>query len=133
MAAPTASAAEMIPQLEAARKLALGDPQVYSQIIPGILPIIGPTAPVEVRRWGAEFIAEAFASPVLQSHQKEQLIADVLPTLKDMLDAPGEDGSIVKSVVQACASIYPLVFRRVYVIDLLSQILYCPLINRAAI
>jgi len=116
MAGAAASAAEMIPQLEAARKLALGDPQVYNQVLPGILPIIGgPAAPLEVRRWGADFVAETFASPSLSNMQKEQLCSDVLPTLRNMLDTPGEDAAVVKSVVQASASIYPLVFRRMYV------------------
>jgi len=115
MAGMGASAADMIPQLEAARKLALGDPQVYTQVLPGILPIIGPAAPVEVRRWGADFLAEGFSSPSLPSAQKEQLVSDVLPTLRNMLETPGEDAAVVKSVVQATASLYPLVFRRVYV------------------
>ncbi|OAL35224.1 hypothetical protein AYO20_05478 [Fonsecaea nubica] len=113
MAGTTSSAAEMISQLEAARKLALGDPQVYNQVLPGILPIIGPSAHVEVRRWGAEYLAEAFASPSLPNAQKEQLSSDVLPTLRTMLDTPGEDPAVIKSVIQAAASLYPLVFRRV--------------------
>lgn len=117
MAGTAASAAEMIPQLEAARKLALGDPQVYNQVLPGILPIIGPAAQVEVRRWGAEFLAEAFASPALANAQKEQLSSEVLPTLRAMLEVPGEDHAVIKSVVQAAASLYPLVFRRVYVMS----------------
>ena len=116
MAGVTPSAAEMIPQLEAARKLALGDPQVYNQVLPGILPIIGPSAHVEVRRWGAEFLAEAFASPSLSNPQKEQLSSDVLPTLRAMLETTGEDLAVTKSAVQAAASLYPLVFRRVYVV-----------------
>jgi symplekin len=115
MAGATASAAEMIPQLEAARKLALGDPQVYNQVLPGILPIIGPAAHVEVRRWGADFLAEAFASPALSNAQKESLSSEVLPTLRVMLEAPGEDQEVVKSAIQAAASLYPLVFRRMYV------------------
>lgn len=115
MAGVTASAAEMIKQLEAARKLALADPQVYNQVLPGILPIIGPAAHVEVRRWGADFLAEAFASPSLPNAQKEQLTPEVLPTLRAMLEAPDQDPEVTKSVVQAAASLYPLVFRRMYV------------------
>ena len=121
MSTPSASAAEMLPQLESARKLALGDAQVYTQVIPGILPIIGPTAPLEVRRWGAEFLAEGFASPSLQSNLKEQLVSDVLPTLKTMLDNQSEDTAVVKCAVQASASVYPLVFNRMYVIFYLRR------------
>lgn len=113
--AAAASPAEMIPQLEAARKLALADPQVYNQVLPGILPIIGPNAHLEVRRWGADFLAEAFASPSLPPSQKEQLSSEVVPTLRAMLETPGQDMEVTKSVVQAAASLYPLVFRRVYV------------------
>jgi symplekin len=117
--AAAATPAEMIPQLEAARKLALADPQVYNQVLPGILPIIGSTAHLDVRRWGAEFLAEAFSSPSLSNSQKEQLLSEVIPPLRAMLDAPAQDMEVVKSVVQAAASLYPLVFRRVYVIPVL--------------
>jgi symplekin len=115
MAGTSASAQEMISQLEAARKLALGDASVYNQVLPGILPIIGPAAHVEVRRWGADFLAEAFAGPALPVTQKEQLSSDVVPTLRAMLENPAEDPAVVKSAVQAAASLYPLVFRRMYV------------------
>jgi symplekin len=116
MAGVTPSAAEMIPQLEAARKLALGDAQVYNQVLPGILPIIGPGAHIEVRRWGADFLSEAFASPSLPNAQKEQLSSNVLPSLRAMLESPGEDAAVVKSAVQTSASLYPIVFRRMYVL-----------------
>ncbi len=117
--AAAATPAEMIPQLEAARKLALADPQVYNQVLPGIMPIIGSTAHLDVRRWGAEFLAEAFSSPSLSNSQKEQLSSEVIPPLRAMLDAPAQDMEVVKSVVQAAASLYPLVFRRVYAIPVL--------------
>ena len=115
MAAPGSSPAEMLSQLEAARKLALGDPQVYSQVVPGVLPLIGTAAALEVRRWGAEFIAECFASASLPNTQKEGLVADVLPTLRAYLDNPSEDQAVLRSAVQAAASLYPLVFKRMYV------------------
>lgn len=110
------AAAAMLSQLEAARKLALADPQVYSQVVPGVLPLVGgPGAALEVRRWGAEFIAECFASPSLPAAQKEQLVADVLPALRAYLENPAEDQAVLRSVVQAAASLYPLVFKRMYV------------------
>ena len=115
MAQPATSPAEMIPQLEAARKLVLGDAHFYTQIVPGILPIIGPSAPLEVRRWGSEFLAETFASPALGNVQKEELSVPVLPVLRDLLDVSGQDSAVVKSVVQTTASLYSLVFRRWYV------------------
>lgn len=122
---PAASAAQMITQLEAARKLALADSAVYKQILPGITPLIGPGALVDVRRWGAEFLAEGFASPALSSAQKEEIVSgqgNILGTLRGMLEGPAagmaQDPMVVKSAVQAATSLYPLVFRRVYVISL---------------
>ncbi|RFU34302.1 hypothetical protein B7463_g1980, partial [Scytalidium lignicola] len=111
MAAPALSVEQQIKQLEEARKLVLGDPNYYPQIIQGILPIIGPSARVELRRWGADFLAETFASPTLPFQEKESLSLIVLETLKSMIENPHEDSNVVKSVVQAVASIYPLVFR----------------------
>ena len=116
MAGAGVSPVEMISQLEAARKLALADAQVYLQVVPGILSIIGPNAAVAVRRWGADFIAEALSTPSLSNTQKEQLTSSVLPLLKSLLEDTAQDVSVVKSVVQAAASIYPLAFKRMYVL-----------------
>lgn len=107
----TSSAAETIAQLEAARGLALGDGAFYPQIVPGVLPIIGPSAPVELRRWGTEFLAETLATASLSGEQKQALISVVLGKLKDYLEIPSEDATVLKSAVQAVTSIYPLVFR----------------------
>jgi symplekin len=115
MSQPTAAPAEMIPQLEAARRLVLGDAHFYPQIVPGILPIIGPAAPLEVRRWGADFLAETFSSPALGNARKDELSSVVLPNLRGLLEIPGEDAAVVKSVVQTVSSIYSLVFRKWYV------------------
>lgn len=106
---------EQLKQLEDARKLVLGDSAYYPQIVQGILPIIGPESRVELRRWGADFLAETFSSPTLPPAQKETLSLIVLETLKSMIENPSQDPSVVKSVVQTAASIYPLVFRWMYV------------------
>jgi symplekin len=111
MAAPTMSVNEQLSQLGDARKLVLGDASYYPQIVQGILPIIGPEARIELRRWGADFLAETFASPNLPSQQKETMALIVLETLKAMIENPHEDMEVVKSVVQTAASIYPLVLR----------------------
>jgi symplekin len=100
-----------INQLNDARKLVFGDANYYPRIIGGILPIAAPGARVELRRWVADFIAETFASPTIPSQQKETLSLLVLETMKSMIENPVEDSAVVKSVVQAAASIYPLVFR----------------------
>lgn len=110
---------EQLNQLNAARQLVLGDSTFYPQIVQGILPIVGATARLELRRWGADFLAETFASPVLALQQKEPLSLVVLQTLKELLEMPGDDPGVVKSVVQAAASIYGLVFRYMYVEPLL--------------
>lgn len=110
------SSAQSLGQLEAARNLALGDGRYYPTIIPGVLPIISVSAgaPLEVQRWGADFLAETFASPTWQSDAKEASSLTVLPTLKDYMDV--EDTGVVKSAVQAAASIYPLAYRHMYVV-----------------
>lgn len=102
---------DTIKQLNAARNLALADPQLYPQIVPGLLRIVGADAILELRRWGADFFAETFASPVLGSENKQTLSLLVLDTLKGFLDNPNEDLSVIKSAVQTSASIYPFVFR----------------------
>ncbi|ORY08196.1 hypothetical protein BCR34DRAFT_13667 [Clohesyomyces aquaticus] len=98
-------------QLESARSLALGDGRYYPTIIPGVLPIIGPNAnaSLDTRRWGADFLAETFASPTWPSDAKEPSCLTVLPTLRAYLD--DNDTGVIKSAVQAAASIYPLVYR----------------------
>ena len=121
MAAPALSVDEHIKNLEDARKLVLGDANFYPQIIQGILPIVGPNARVELRRWGADFLAETFASPMVSAQQKETLSLTVLEVLKVMIENPQEDPAVAKSIVQTAASIYPLVFRWMYVVPYPSQ------------
>lgn len=111
----TLTVEKQIDQLNDARKLVLSDANYYTQIIQGILPIIGPSARVELRRWGADFLAETFSSPTIPSSQKETLSLVVLDTLKVMIENPHEDSAVVKSIVQTAASIYPLVVRWMYV------------------
>lgn len=125
MAAPALSVEQQIKLLEDARKLVLNDANYYQQILQGILPIIDPVGraepqrseagKVELRRWGADFLAETFASPSVPAHQKETLCLIILEMLKTMIENPSEDNAVIKSVVQTAASIYPLVFRWMYV------------------
>jgi len=116
MAAPAPSVEQQIQQLDEARKLVLSDSNYYPRIVQGILPIVAPGAKVELRRWVADFLAETFASPTIPAHQKETMGLIVLDTLKSMIENPQEDSAVVKSVVQTAASIYPLVFRWMYVV-----------------
>lgn len=102
---------DQIAQLNAARNLVLGDAAFYPQIVNGILPLIGARSRLELRRWGSDFLAETFASPALPTAQKEQLAATVLQTVREILELPESDMAVLKSVVQAAASLYPLVFR----------------------
>ena len=118
MAAPVT---DQIAKLEAARHLVLSDSTHYAAIVPGILPIIGAQSHLEIRRWGADFLAEAFASPALSLQGKESLSVQVLQTLKELLELPDEDTGVLKSVIQAAASIYGLIFRYMYVEPLHSS------------
>jgi symplekin len=107
--------------LAQARGLALENPALYTKILPGILPFIGSNSALDLRTWGAAFLAETFASPVLPQDDKQTLSLQVLPLLKEYLDAPDQDFAVVKTAVQASATIYPLIFRYMYV-STLSQL-----------
>ncbi|KAL2758824.1 hypothetical protein ACRALDRAFT_1080491 [Sodiomyces alcalophilus JCM 7366] len=111
MAAPQLSVSDQIRQLNDARKLVLGDVKYYSSVIKSILPIISPSAHVELRRWGADFLAEAFATPAIPLGDKETLQPFILETLKDTLEDPAQDTHVLRSTIQAAASIYPLTLR----------------------
>lgn len=107
----TLSLPEQIHQLNDARKLVLGDVKYYANVVKGILPIIGPTAPLELRRWGTDFLAEAFATPSLSNGEKETMQPYVLTTLESLLEKEGEDAQVLRSVIQTAASIYPLAMK----------------------
>lgn len=111
MAARQSATRDMIANLEKARRMALGDSALYPQIVPNVLHLIGPGADLDLRRWGADFLAEAFSCPTLASEQKESMCLKVINLLKQYLEAPGEDPAVIKSVVIAATSIYPLVFK----------------------
>lgn len=110
--------ADTIRQLNSARDIVLKDANIYPQVVPGVLPVIGTSTPVEQRRWGADFLAETFASPVVNADDKQKMCIDsgMLDTLKGYLNrkeevGEDEDPAVVKSAVQCAASVYPLVFR----------------------
>ncbi|KAH1363935.1 hypothetical protein KXW30_003185 [Aspergillus fumigatus] len=105
--------ADQVAQLNAARNLVLGDAAFYPQIVNGIIPIIGAHARLELRRWGAEFLAETFASPALATAQKEQLAGRVLQTIREIIELPEGDTPVLKHIVQIAASLYPLAFRHI--------------------
>lgn len=113
--AQTKEVVDQVAQLNAARNLVLGDAAFYPQIVNGILPIVGAHARLELRRWGADFLAETFASPVLPTGQKEQLAPTVLQAILEILVLPETDSAVLQSLVQAASSLYPLIFRHAYV------------------
>lgn len=75
------------------------------------MPSIGPSAPLELRRWGAEFLAEAFATPALPNGEKETMQPYVLTTLESLVDNTSEDAQVLRSAIQTASSIYPLALR----------------------
>ncbi|KAG8530783.1 uncharacterized protein KY384_004140 [Bacidia gigantensis] len=112
---------DQIKQLNDARGIVLSNPTLYPQIVGGILPIIGANARLELRRWGADFLAETFASPVVASKAKEQMAIMALQLLRELLEMPGgDDTAVMKGVVEASASIYPSIFK--YIIENPSDI-----------
>lgn len=108
--ASTLSVPDQIRQLNDARRLVLADVKYYPSVVKGILPIIGPSAPIELRRWGADFLAEAFATPTLPTGEKETMQPYVLATLESMVENERDD-QVLRSVIQTAASIYPLAMR----------------------
>lgn len=122
----TISVDDQIKQLDNARKLVLGDVSYYGQVVQGVLPIIGPSAHVKLRRWGSDFLAEVFSSPALPSSQKETLSLLVLETLKSLIEDPKEDSFVVTSAIQTCASVYPLAFKWMCVSHIPSCFLPAP-------
>lgn len=116
MAADTVqSVGEQLKQLNEARKAILVDPTYYKSIMNGILPLAAPNSTLELRRWAADFIAEAFATPTLPNKDKEVMSFQVLPVLRSLLETPNEDTYVLKSVIAASASIFPHVLRWMYV------------------
>jgi symplekin len=107
----TLSLSDQIRQLNDARKLVLGDVKYYPNVVKGILPIIGPNAALELRQWGADFLAEAFATPALPNGEKETMQPYVLATLESLLENDREDPYVLRSVIQTAASIYPLALK----------------------
>lgn len=106
---------DKIAQLNLARSLVLQDPTHYPDILKGILPIIvASSSVIELRRWGAEFLAETFSSPLINAQKKQELALVCLDPLATLL-GEAETG-ILKNVIQCSSSIYPLVFRYMYVI-----------------
>ncbi|KAK1830337.1 mRNA cleavage and polyadenylation specificity factor complex subunit pta1 [Podospora conica] len=110
-AVKTLSVTEQIQQLNEARKIVLENASYYDRIVKGILPIIGPSSPVELRRWGAEFLAESLSTPVLNSRDKENLTVAILDTLRLLLESKGEDPLVLKASIIAAASAYPIAMR----------------------
>ncbi|KAM7224550.1 protein of unknown function (DUF3453) domain containing protein [Rhypophila decipiens] len=105
------SVSEQLQQLNAARKIVLENPTYYDRIVKGILPIIGPSSPVELRRWGADFLAESLGTPALSTRDKENLTVSILETLRSLVENPNEDPLVLKASILAAASAYSVVVR----------------------
>lgn len=122
MAGTPAEVAITLGQLNDARKLALQNASLYSKIVVPVLPLIGSSKPLELQRWGADFLSEIFSTPVLALEDKTTIALEALALLKDYLDN-AQDEWVLKGAVQAAASVYPLVFRYTYVQPLLIILL----------
>ncbi|KAF2634963.1 hypothetical protein P280DRAFT_438026 [Massarina eburnea CBS 473.64] len=106
-------AQSMVDQLDAARRLALNDGANYPNIIPGVLPIVGANsnATLEIRRWGADFLAEAFSAPTWSPDQKQSCATlGVLESLKEYLEMV-QDRAVIKNAILTAATVYPLIYR----------------------
>ena len=105
---------EQILQLEAAKGLVLQDPKFYPDIVQGVLPIVtAPHALKELKRWGADFLAETFSSPVLNATTKQSMALSSLDSLLVLVNET--EGGILKNAISCAATVYPLIFRHMYV------------------
>lgn len=80
-------------------------------IIPNILPLIGNNVALEQRRWGADFVAETLAAPLLSPDDKRTLSLQLLPLLKEYLEFDSQDDAVVMSALGGAASVYPIIFK----------------------
>lgn len=111
MSLTNASSSDTITQLNSARSLTLNDASFYPKIVGGVLPLIGQQAALDLRQWGAEFIAETLASPVINQENKQKVGLMVLDVLKGYVESMNQDNNVLKSSVQASSSLYPHIFR----------------------
>jgi symplekin len=103
---------DQLRNLDQARLLVLKDPVYWPQIFRGILPVVAiPT--IELRRWGSRFLAETFSSPVLNPEVKQELAKESLDTL--LILVMEKDVEVAKNIAQCCASVYPFIFKLMYV------------------
>lgn len=106
---------QTLQQLNEARKLALQNASLYAQIAVPVFPLVNANAPLELQRWGADFLSEIFSSPVLALEGKTKIALEALGLLKEYLESSAQDEWVLKSTIQAAASVYPLIFRYMYV------------------
>lgn len=100
-----------IQQLNAVRLHALESPDTYDGLLRQIVPLLQTSAPLDLRRWTADFISETFANQALHPDKKQPLAIAILPHLQQSLEAEAQDAAVIKSLVQAATCIYPLIFR----------------------
>ncbi|KAI5817140.1 hypothetical protein BZA77DRAFT_43080 [Pyronema omphalodes] len=98
-----------IAQLSSVRDLVLKDPSYWPQVVETVLSVI--TGKIELRRWGADFLAETFSTPVVDPRAKGELALKCLDTI--LLLVQEKETNILKSIVQCAASIYPMVFKHI--------------------
>lgn len=111
-AAQQPSLDNQLQHLKDARRIVLKQPDYWAQVLTTTLPLISSPI-IEVRRWGAEFLAESFATPMIEAAAKLELALACLDTLLQLSEE--KEADILKNVVQCSASVYPIIFRHMYV------------------
>lgn len=102
---------EQVVELSRYREYALRDANQYPNIIAFVVSRAGPASAPELRKWGADFLAEAFASPMLPPDRKQFLALKLLTTFKAYLDDSNQDAGVLRSAVQVLTNVYPFIFR----------------------
>lgn len=110
--------ADRLLQLKQAEALVLQDPSHYPTILPAVL-ALSAQPDTALRRWIAHFLTNTFASRALDTQVKEDLAASgVVDSLRTLID--DGDFGILKSCVLCSSLIYPILFRRLYDLPILS-------------
>ena len=101
--------------LKDARAIVLKQPDYWPQVLTTSMGMVTSTnSLIEVRRWCADFLAESFSTPMIDLSAKQELAVTCLDGLLQLSEET--EAGILKSVVQCSASVYPIIFRYMYVL-----------------
>jgi len=108
-----ATAEQQLTQLKQAELLVQQDSSHYPTILPAVL-ALSAQRDITLRRWIANFLTNTFASKQLESQLKEDLATLSLDPLRTLIE--GDDDLVLKNCILCSSLIYPILFRRMYLL-----------------